>query len=286
MKRAILIILSALIIAGCTIFAVAAMANEPDAVPPANDALAPGLITEDLDVEAAKEMIFVSNVTAAEKRLQITMQAIANEPLTYTPAAFYSIRSLKMIPVENTIYVGDVEKKIIVDTYHMDEETLKAISTEELLEYAFNITVCDILVGSVPNWNERIYENSKYKSNIYAELERRTDTAHYLLKKYLTTPVDGEYMRTRNIEILLMRKVYFEKLTDEELQIFVVKYAQNVLEREEKKVNFAFMNTLETYDDYVVERYNNACAAVGIRALATYGNSVGFPREDDALLTD
>lgn len=279
MKKIMLIVLAALMIACCTIFTLIAAANEPDAVPPAKDALALGLITEDLDAEAVQKTILATNITIAEERFQTTIEAIINEPLTYVPAASYDIKSLEKVPLANTIHVGNDEMNMVIDTYQMDEETLKSISTEELWEYAFNITLFDIMVGSSDNWLDSLYSNRLYTSNIYAELESRSDAAYYLLKKYLTSPVDGDYMRTRNIEIFLTRKACFEKLTDEELQIFVVKYAQNALEREEKNVSFAFINTLETVDEYVAERYNDACAEVGIRPFTTKDLDVGFAYE-------
>lgn len=283
MKKILVILLSSLLVAGCaiTVFAIADNTGEYDPIPASDlSAIAnTDLINEDINIEEP-----LSSLALVKENLRISAEAIINEPLTYVPTGPYDWKDI--IEEAKEKYPTDTTARVI-NCYQLDEDFMKSLPTEELVEYALNCPgLWEHWLESGAKWRDYVYSYLTKSYNVISELETRPDAAHYLLKKYLKAVPDDEcevkdIFRTRDIEYLLSRKVYAEMLTDEEMQIFVTKYSQNIILRETSTKVSNALNAYCTNDEYVISRYNSACASLKIAPLDVSAREVKYLSQID-----
>lgn len=266
MKKSIIFeIVAAVLIVCCIAASAIVLSNRSDASPEnaGNAQPTDGVI-------ANAETPVIEDVTVSERnRIENVAKAIADEPLTYVPAGSYDWQSERAAAFEE--YPTNAAAR--VSYYQLDAERLADMSTEELCEYALSLpftnehfAISDCSAGRY----DYFYSYLVNTYNCYAELDSRADAAHYLLKKYLNSPHEGEdgnIFDTRNIEIILSRASVFGKLTDDEVKVFAARLDRNIDERIAAGTVSNSFNTLLTDNAVTIARYESACGAIGLDAV-------------------
>ncbi len=255
MKKIILIIVSALLVASCTVTAIAISINSEQADTP----VTPG---DPID----------SVVEAEINSLRATVNAIISEPISFDSSEIFkynwnTLGGAGNLRYENGRYVYDYVSNIP----QLSDEFLESTSTEKLIEFAIGDALTMSRMLSSDSVHDSVYDYLIKNVSLFAELENRPDTAYYLLKKYLSAPVDVEDVkegfRMKNIEFLLTRKPYAQSLTDEQFKIFVLRLHENFAARDNSKIVSNADSSIMTYDEYVVERYNDVCGHFAITPM-------------------
>lgn len=264
-KRIIFEIIAAALIVCCIVASVAVLSNRSDASP--EDA--GNVQTPDGGFAKVKDPIIADAILSERSRIENIAKAIADEPLTYVPTGSYDWASERTAAFEK--YPNNSMAR--VSYFQLDEERLAGMTTEELCEYALNLPFTNehFAISDCSTGRYDYFYNYLIKTyNCYAELDSRADAAHYLLKKYLNSPHEGEngnIFDTRNIEILLSRSSVFEKLTDDEVKVFAARFDRNVAERDASGTLSNGFNTLLTDNSETIARYESACDAIGLEAF-------------------
>lgn len=264
MKKITLIIISALLIAVCTVTAIAISSNSEEADAPVQN----GVIDPDDNVLS----LIDSAVEAEIDSLRAMVNDIISEPISFDPSEIFEYNWNTLGGATNLRYEdGKCVYDYVNNTPQLSDEFLKSASTEKLIEFAVGDALTLSRLHSNDYVHDGVYDRLVERVTLFAELESRPDAAYYLLKKYLSEPANcedvGEVFGMKNIEFLLTRKAYVESLTDEQFEIFVLRLHENVAARNDSKIVSNAGSSLMTYDEYVVERYNDTCAHFGITPM-------------------
>lgn len=263
-KRIIFEIIAAVLIVCCIVASVAVLSNRSDASPENAGNAQPA---EKAPAEAEKPVIADASLSE-RNRIENVAKAIADEPITYVPATSYDWQSERAAAFEE----HPNNSMARVSYFQLDEERLAGMTTEELCEYALNLPFTNehfAISDCSTRRYDYFYDYLVKTYNCYAELDSRADAAHYLLKKYLNSPHEGEdgnIFDTRNIEIILSRASVFGKLTDDEVKVFAARFDRNIAERDASGTVSNGFNTLLTDNAETIARYKSACDAIGLEA--------------------